>query len=152
VAEATATDRRLIEEALWKEYGLLYRAFEDAAIEGIEGLGKVSLEGAVKDAILKVAQENIRKPRVTITGLLHLTSQKPDGVNIIKKALKGAQSKIPDVDIEVLYVGAPVYRIKVTAPDYKTAEKAIEKAADSAIKSMEKTGDQGRFVRKQKAG
>jgi len=45
-----------------------------------------------------------------------------------------------------------VYRIKVTAPDYKTAEKAIEQAADSAIKSMEKTGDLGKFVRKQKAG
>jgi glutamine amidotransferase len=29
---------------------------------------------------------------------------------------------------------------------------SIEKAADSAIKSIEKTGDQGKFVRKQKAG
>jgi translation initiation factor 2 subunit 1 len=56
------------------------------------------------------------------------------------------------VDIDLLYVGAPIYRIKVTAPDYKQAEKAIEKSAMAAIRVMEKTGDSGEFVRKQKAG
>ena len=44
------------------------------------------------------------------------------------------------------------YRIKVTAPDYKEAEKAIEKAASAAVGVVERAGGSGKFVRKQKAG
>jgi translation initiation factor 2 subunit 1 len=73
-------------------------------------------------------------------------------VSIIRKALKSALTRIENVDIELLYVGAPIYRIKVTAPDYKQAEKAIEKSSLAAIRVMEKSGDTGKFVRRQKAG
>ncbi|MDD1675879.1 MAG: translation initiation factor IF-2 subunit alpha, partial [Methanomicrobiales archaeon] len=52
---------------------------------------------------------------------------------------------------DLIYVGAPTYRIKVTAPDYKQAEKAIEKAATAAIRVMEKAGGTGKFSRKPKA-
>ena len=56
------------------------------------------------------------------------------------------------VEIELLYLGAPTYRIKVTAPDYKKAEKAIEKAAASAIAVVEKSGGEGKLVKKPKSG
>jgi translation initiation factor 2 subunit 1 len=72
-------------------------------------------------------------------------------VNIIRRALRSAQPRIPDVDIDLIYVGAPTYRIKVTAPDYKQAEKAIEKAATAAIRVLEKAGGTGKFSRKPKA-
>ena len=73
-------------------------------------------------------------------------------MNVIRRALRSAQPKIPEVDIELLYVGAPTYRIKVTAPDYKKAEKTIEKAANAAIRVMEKSGGTGKFNRKPKTG
>ena len=54
--------------------------------------------------------------------------------------------------MELNYVGAPKYRIKVTAFDYKKAEQAIKKASKAAIGVMERAGGTGEFVRKQKSG
>ncbi len=89
---------------------------------------------------------------MTITGHLILTSARPDGVNVIRRALRSAQPKVEDVEIDLIYIGAPKYRIKVTAPDYKAAEKAIEKAAGAAVGVVERAGGTGKFIRKQKAG
>ncbi len=152
VAEESKVPTQAIEDALRKDYTRFYRAFEDAVIEGEKVFEKSAIPPAARPAFLRVAGENVRIPRVTISGNLHLTSTKADGVSVIRKALKAALMKIENVDIELLYVGAPIYRIKVTAPDYKQAEKAIEKSAQAAIRVMEKSGDTGKFVRKQKAG
>jgi translation initiation factor 2 subunit 1 len=99
-----------------------------------------------------VARENVKVPRVTVAGNLILTSTKPDGVNIIRRALRSAEPKIPEADIELTYLGAPTYRIKVTAPDYKKAEKALEKAAAAAIGVLERSGGEGKLVKKPKSG
>ena len=87
-----------------------------------------------------------------MTGHLQLTCSAPDGISIIKKALKSAEPKIAGVSIELLYLGAPLYRIKVTAPDYKKAEKAIEKAANAAIAVVEKSDGEGKLIKKPKSG
>jgi len=50
----------------------------------------------------------------------------------VKAALEAAEGngEVPDgVDLEVGYVGSPEYRIKVRAPNYKTAEDQLEAAA-----------------------
>ena len=57
---------------------------------------------------------------------------------------------VDGAEIELLYLGAPKYRVKVVAPDYKTAEKALEKAASAAIGVMERAEGAGKLVRKQK--
>jgi translation initiation factor 2 subunit 1 len=76
-----------------------------------------------------------------------------DGVTVIRNALKKAsESKSAGADIELLYLGAPVYRIKVTASDYKKAEKALEKAANASIAVLEKSGGEGKLIKKPKSG
>jgi len=152
VSQSTGTAAEKIEDIIYQKYGFLYSFFENAAInreEAIEGLG---FESKVGKALLDSAAANVKIPRVTISGYLDLKSTKPDGVNIIRRALRSAQTKIPDVDIELIYVGAPTYRIKITALDYKTAEKSIEKAANAAIRVVEKGGGSGEFNRKPKTG
>jgi translation initiation factor 2 subunit 1 len=152
VAEETEVDRKTVEDALYREYGLLYPAFEDIVNSDGESLEKFKFDPRVEDSLLRIARENVKLSKVTVTGHLILTSDKPDGVNVIRRALRSAQPKIDDVDIELNYVGAPRYRIKVTAPDYKLAEKAIEKAAAAAVGVIERTGGSAKFVRKQKSG
>ena len=46
------------------------------------------------------------------------------------------------------YVGAPRYRLHVKAPDYKLAESALKKSAQSAIKYMEQHGGEGTFLQR----
>ncbi|KAF5087244.1 translation initiation factor IF-2 subunit alpha [Methanoculleus horonobensis] len=151
-SEASGVDRKIIEEAFFREYGQLYPAFEDIVTTGGEAADKLNLDEPVKAALITVANENVKVSRVTITGHLVLTSSRPDGVNVIRRALRSAQPKVENVDIDLIYVGAPKYRIKVTAPDYKEAEKAIEKAASAAVGVVERAGGSGKFIRKQKAG
>ncbi|MDN7011493.1 translation initiation factor IF-2 subunit alpha [Methanoculleus sp. FWC-SCC3] len=151
-SEASGADRKAIEEAILREYGQLYPAFEDIVTTGGEAADKLNLDEKVKTALITVANENVKVSRVTITGHLILTSPRADGVNVIRRALRSAQPKVENVDIDLIYVGAPKYRIKVTAPDYKEAEKAIEKAANAAVGVVERAGGSGRFIRKQKAG
>lgn len=151
-AEAAGVDRKVIEEAIYHEYGLLYPAFEDIVTTGGEAADRLNLGEPIKEALIAIANENVKVSKVTITGHLVLMSPRPDGVNVIRRALRSAQPKIEDVDIDLIYVGAPKYRIKVTAPDYKAAEKAIEKAASAAVGVVERAGGSGKFIRKQKAG
>ncbi|MEN6609421.1 MAG: translation initiation factor IF-2 subunit alpha [Methanoregulaceae archaeon] len=151
-AEASGVPAETIISALLKEFGSLYSAFESIATEGLPSLEKTGLEKGVQEALVHVASGNVKIPRVTVTGILELTSNKPDGVNIIRRALRSAEPKVDNAEIELLYVGAPNYRIKVTAPDYKTAEKTLEKAANAAIGVMERSGDLGKLIKKPKSG
>jgi translation initiation factor 2 subunit 1 len=151
-AGASGVPVETIESALFKELGSLYLAFEVLATEGVAALEKTGLDKKVQDALVHVAAGNVKIPRVTVTGILELTSTKPDGVNVIRRALRSAEPKVDDAEIDLLYIGAPNYRIKVTAPDYKTAEKTLEKAAHAAIGVMERSGDEGRLIKKPKSG
>jgi len=147
-AENAGVSPKEIETAFYNEYGLLYSAFEDIGIHGESVLDKFTFSDKVTNALVTVTGENVKIPKVSISGFLELTSDKPDGVNVIRRSLRSAQPKIDDVDVELVYVGAPKYRIKVTAPDYKAAEKAIEKASKAAIGVMERAGSVGKFTRK----
>lgn len=154
VAEQTGEPLIEIEDLIFGRYGAFYPVFEDIVIEPETTLNKLGFSKKVSDTLLRVAQESVKVPSVEVTGHLHLSCTEPDGITVIKNALKkaGADQKIAGVGIELLYLGAPTYRIKVTAPDYKKAEKAIERAANAAIAVVEKSGGEGKLVKKPKSG
>jgi translation initiation factor 2 subunit 1 len=137
-----------LENKLYSIYGNPYLAFEDAALNGVEVLIKQGIEETLAEGIAKIAKENVKIPSVEITGYVDLICPAPNGIDIIKKALKAA-SKISDNDgkLTITYVGAPRYRIRVIAPDYKKAESVLKKAAHSAIEVVEKNGGSGEFHR-----
>jgi translation initiation factor 2 subunit 1 len=152
VAEASGADPAVIEETFYREFGMLYPVFEDVLLDEKTTLKRLGLDPTVAKALVTVSNENVKISKVTITGNLILTSYKPDGVNVIRRALRSATPKIEGVDIDINYIGAPKYAIKVTASDYKQAEKAIEKAASAAIGVVERADGTGKFVRKQRSG
>jgi translation initiation factor 2 subunit 1 len=152
VAETAGEPAIGIEDAILEKYGALYPVFEDIVTDGDATIKKLGLTKKANDALLHIAHESVKAPRVEVIGNLILTSTEPDGISVIKKALKSAEPKIAGVEIELLYLGAPSYRIKVIAPDYKKAEKALEKASTSAIAVMEKAGGEGKLIKKPKSG
>jgi translation initiation factor 2 subunit 1 len=153
VAEAAGEPKAELEDAILKKYGAFYPVFEDIVTEPEPALKKLGLSKKASETLLRVASENVKVPKVEVTGHLHLTCTLPDGIRVIKEALRKAnESRSPGADIELLYLGAPIYRIKVIASDYKKAEKAIEKAAGAAIAVVEKAGGDGKLVKKPKSG
>ena len=51
--------------------------------------------------------------------------------------------------VKVQYIGAPRYRLIVKAPDYKSAEEEMAKAAARVLKHVEAKGGEGKFLRKE---
>jgi len=142
-----------ITNLLYHEYGELYSVFEELVTEGgRKSIDKLNLEPGIADALHTVAKENVKLPSVTIAGDMFLRSTKSDGVNIIRRALRSAEPRVDGTEIEITYLGAPNYRIKVTASNYKDAEKALEKASSAAIGVLKRAGGEGKFTRRSKSG
>ncbi|HOK58454.1 MAG TPA: translation initiation factor IF-2 subunit alpha [Methanothrix sp.] len=146
--EGREEDLKRVKDTLMKNYSGLYGALEEAAISGEESLSDSGLTEEDIKIISRLAKENVKIPTVEISGYVDLRSFAPDGVEVIKKALKQAKRiRDKDATLEIKYVGAPRYRIKVIAPDYKHAEAALKKSAQAAIKYIEQHGGEGAFVR-----
>ncbi|AFZ72033.1 translation initiation factor IF-2 subunit alpha [Natronobacterium gregoryi] len=134
-------------------HGGLYQGFKQAAIHGDEALEDADLESDVCDSIVETARENVSVPYVNVTGYVDLENPSPSGVDGIREALTaaGGNGDVPaEVDLEVSYVGAPEYRIKVQAPNYKTAESQLEESADRAIAAIENEGGEGEYHRERR--
>jgi translation initiation factor 2 subunit 1 len=124
-----------IANELLASFGSMYDGFEAAAIHGEEALGETDLSEEEVTAIVETARDNVSVPYVQVTGYVDLECPAGHGVDVVREALQaaGGNGEIPDeVQLEVSYVGAPEYRIQVQAPDYKTAEGALEASADRA--------------------
>jgi translation initiation factor 2 subunit 1 len=137
-----------VTDLLLGSYSSLYLALEDAAITGADALADMGLTEEDVKFLESLSRDNVKIPSVEISGYVDLTSPAPDGVEVIRKALKQAKRiKDKDVTLGITYIGAPRYRIHVTAPDYKHAESVLKKAAQSAVKYIEQHGGEGTFHR-----
>lgn len=118
---------------VWEEYGGLHPFFQEVIS------GEASLEDFVPqkyaNSLGEVIKEKIKPQTVEIEKYLELKSEASDGVEAIKGALKEAEelAKKNKYDVKISYVSAPRYKVRVTAPDYKSAEKAMEEVTLAAI-------------------
>ncbi|MFW6321151.1 MAG: translation initiation factor IF-2 subunit alpha, partial [Halohasta sp.] len=142
-----------VANALLAEFETLYDAFEEAAIHGEEALDDTDLDDDEVEAIVETARENVSVPYVNVTGYVDLECPTPEGVDAVKEALQAAEGNgeiPPEVELSVSYVGSPEYRIKVRAPDYKTAEKELESSADRAKQAIEAAGGTASYHRERR--
>ncbi|MCX6662407.1 MAG: translation initiation factor IF-2 subunit alpha [Euryarchaeota archaeon] len=134
-------------DALLKKYGTMYAAFEESAYDA-NTLKNDSFSGDWLKKFEEVAKGSITVPFVEIKGMLLLTSFLPDGITHIKEALNIAEkSEFDDVTIDIKYIGAPRYMVKVKAPDYKIAESQMKKAVERAEAYMKKMKGECEFQR-----
>ncbi|HID73373.1 TPA: translation initiation factor IF-2 subunit alpha [Candidatus Micrarchaeota archaeon] len=112
---------KIIEE----QYGDVYSCFREAMETGDNALKDLDLPKALKTTIVEIAKKNIKKPTVVVTGTISLVCYGPDGVADLKKALE-----VSDKSVSILYLGAPSYKVTITAPDYKAAEKKLAKVVE----------------------
>jgi translation initiation factor 2 subunit 1 len=131
--------------ALVERYGSLFGAFEVASADPKQ-FQKENEKAPWAAAFLKVARENIVPPHVTIHGTLEIQDLQPDGVDHVRQALLAAEKVDPEA-VEVQYVGAPRYRLRVQAGQYKQAEETLKKATDAALKVIKAAGGDGNFLR-----
>ena len=141
-------DVEKLEESIYSKYDSIYDAFLDVARNGTPILDDLKLGKKILEAIEYVASK-IRLPSVEIRGILELTSDKSDGVEIIKNTLLDVIKKGKDSSIEITYLGAPKYRLSVTAQDFKSAEKTMKPILEQIQHSIEKKKGTFKFTREE---
>ena len=130
-----------IAEQLTKTFGDVYTALEELSLNTESALQKIKLSEAWRNALLEVAQQNIKKATVCIDRVIVLISHSRDGIHDIKALLSGIEQNVPPgTQIGLTYLGAPRYMITLTADDYKTAEKAMQAVVSEAVSAMKEKG------------
>lgn len=131
-----------------EHFDTTYHALESVARDGGQALSSLDLPSVYVQALEDIVKEKIVLPKVDIKGVLEVTSNLPDGIDVIKDALTAAeQAEAPGVKVAITYVSAPKYRIVVEADDYKAAEKVMKAAVETVQDRMKKKG-MVNFIRK----
>lgn len=150
VAERSGKDLKEFEEEhvgdLIEKFGTLYGAFEEAVFDE-KTMKEEGFTGDWVKTFVDVAKENIQPPFVDIDGFFEISCPLPDGIVHIREALTMAE-KNKNVEVSIQYMGAPRYRLVVTAPDYKTAEEEMDGIVEKVIDYFVSSGGEAKFSRK----
>lgn len=112
-----------------------YTELIDSIFEGKDPL-KETKDKEFKDALYDIVAKTIKPKIYTVSYNIELTtSDTKTGIKTIKEAL----SKVEKFGVEVLYMGAPHYRLLSTGSSYPQAEERIKEAQDllEKYKSLE---------------
>jgi translation initiation factor 2 subunit 1 len=148
VKKKLAMDDRQYYELIGKlqeQYGSIYDALEDAAKRGEKTFASMSLAPDLVNEMVTAAKEKIASPKYEVGSIVEMSSNAPDGIMQIKKALAAGSSASTAAEIKMTYVGAPRYRVRVTADDYKQADKVMGAVL---LKMEEVIGKHGSFTSK----
>lgn len=122
-----------------EEFGTLYAALEAAAKSGEKVLLSLELPPTAAKAVADVAGEKIIPPRYEVGALVEVSSRSPEGIERIKKTMLAAAEVTP-ADVKITYAGAPKYRVRIMADDYKQAEKAMDSVLEKIKDGVGKHG------------
>ena len=142
-------------EAGWKledHYGEIYAGLEEAARKGVDALLAASISKEWAEALAEIAKEHIEIPLVKLSMALELRCYKPNGIDVIKKALLEAlnYAKSKGYQIKIYADGAPKYRIDGVAEDYKHLKNLLKEVASVALDVITKEGGYGKMLEEPK--
>lgn len=151
LAKKLSTDIKILYEdfgdKIWDEYGGLNSFFQEIAA------GEASLEDFVPQkytaSLAEIISEKIKPQIVEIKRDLELKSEASNGIEIIKEALQKAEdlAKEKNYAIKIRYVSAPRYSLKVSALDYKVAEKAMEELTSTIVNFIISKNSYGKVMK-----
>ena len=146
-AKLSDSDIEKLEDEILSKYDSVYDGVVDIATNGIKVFSDLKLAKKILDIIEEVSVK-IKLPSVEIRGILELADNSSNGVETIKNSLQGFE-KADQNNVKILYIGAPKYRITVTASDFKSAEKTLKPILEDIQKNIEKNKGSFKFTREE---
>jgi len=147
-AKLSKSDLTKLEDGFYSKYDSNYDGFMDIARHGISVLEDLKIPKKTLDAINQVSSK-IKLPSVEIRGILEISSDRPDGVEVIKNTLLNFTTGDKGKNIQITYLGAPKYRLAVTAQDFKSAEKKLKPILEEIQKEIENKKGFFKFTREE---
>ena len=137
-----------LEEKLLSKYKSVYDAVIDIGTNNINVIDDLEISEKIKKTIDELSKK-IKLPSVEIRGILEMTNNKSDGIEIIRKILLDAIKESQNQKITILYLGAPKYRLSIVAQDFKTAEKTLKPILEKIEKNTSKQNGTFKFSREE---
>ncbi|MCV0431787.1 translation initiation factor IF-2 subunit alpha [Nitrosopumilus sp.] len=133
-----------LEDSIYSKFDSVYDAFISIGRNGIESIKELKITKKTATVIEDICSK-IKLPSVEIRGIMEITSDKSDGVEIIKKTLLDVIKK--DSTIDITYLGAPKYRLSITSEDFKSAEKRLKPIIEEIETNITKKKGSFKFTR-----
>jgi translation initiation factor 2 subunit 1 len=137
-----------LEDKLLQKYDFIYDAFEAVAIKGPEILNSLDLKPEVIEAI-EHESKKIQIPHIEVRAVLEIIVKKGNGIDIIKNILMSVEGSKNNAKVFITYIGAPKYRLTVSAENFKVAEKVLNQTIEKIKNNIEKNGGSFRFTREE---
>ena len=137
-----------IEDKILSKYDSIYDAMIDLAAGKNDVVNNLDISEKIQTVIQEIGSK-IKLPTVEIRGIIELSNNKSDGVEVIRKILLDIIKENNDSKIEISYIGAPKYRLKIIAQDFKTAEKILKPIIEKIEKDTKKQGGEYKFTREE---
>ena len=135
-----------LEDKLLSKYDSIYDAILEIAVKNVSIIDDLRISDKIKKTIQEISTK-IKLPSVEIRGVLELTSNKSDGIEIIRKTLLDAIKESKNEKIQISYIGAPKYRLSIIAQDFKTAERTLKPILENIETNMLKLNGIFKFSR-----
>ena len=133
-----------LEDNIYSKFDSVYDAFISIGRNGIDSVKELKLAKKTSSVIEEICSK-IKLPSVEIRGIMEITNNKSDGVEIIKKALLDVIKK--DDTIDITYLGAPKYRLSIISEDFKSAEKLLKPIVEEIETNIQKKKGSFKFTR-----
>jgi translation initiation factor 2 subunit 1 len=146
-SELTTKQIEELEDKFLAKYDSVYDAMLNIAIKGSAEINDLKLQKKVMTVIEDICAK-MKLPSVELRGILEISNNKSNGVELIKKTLTEAE-KFEDAKIEITYLGAPKYRLSLVAQDFKTAEKSLKPILEKIEKNVKKQNGVYNFTREE---
>jgi translation initiation factor 2 subunit 1 len=131
-----------ISKPILEEYEYVHEGFEDIVNEELD-IATLKLDAKMQKDLHELIKQRMVPPEVTIEGNLTLRSYAPDGLELIKDAIRNIQ----DDAIILRYLGAGRYKVLIKGKEYEIIEKIFEDKIVKAVDSFQKIGGESSFAR-----
>ncbi|RLG16696.1 translation initiation factor IF-2 subunit alpha [Nanoarchaeota archaeon] len=110
-----------VERKILERYNSLGDFFRNVQRKGPQLVDSLEISEKWKKALKEEFSEALKRKKSVIKAILELKSYAPDGVEKIRKIFK----ELGGDGVEITYLGAPRYQLKIIAENYKMAESML---------------------------
>ncbi|MBI4095596.1 MAG: S1 RNA-binding domain-containing protein [DPANN group archaeon] len=122
------------------KHKLLYPFLQEVAKHGEAKLIELGADKQQSHDFAEFIQKRIILPKAEINADIAMQSSASDGGEIIKKVVAEARemAKAKKTEVDIKYLGAPRYKFKLVAGDFKLAEEAFKAITEQMEKTLNK--------------
>lgn len=147
--EVLAKEQKRGQDEVWEKvavpllenYDSLAEAFQEIVVNGEQAAKGV--DKTLLNPLMEMVKKNVSMPEKSLEGTLSIKLLSPNAVDEIKQALERAEKGVKEA--KVFYKGGGKYSLKVTAPNFKQAEKALNKLVEKAEAEIKAFGGETSF-------